>query len=285
MTQHTVWHACRRLFVSALALLVALAVGATPALAAKGVVATFGESGTGAGQFTFPAGVAINQATGDLYVADVGGDSDGQRMLQFTAAGDFVRAWGWGVATGAEAFEICTSDCQAGIRGSGDGQFSFQIEDPSSLARTTPQVAVDQSDGSVYVTDTLNGRVQKFTATGAYVGQFGGSGSGDGQLSLPRGVAVDPVSGDVYVGDTNNNRVQRFDSTGVYQSQIGTPGGGSGDGDFLDPPQVAVDSTGRLYVLDSGNARVQRFTDTGAFDSVVRGGRIQQPDRSRGRPR
>ncbi len=245
------------------------AFGVSNASAAKGVVEAFGQAGQEAGQFTFAAGSAVNQTTGDVYVADVpigAGEAGGQRVEQFTADGAFVRAWGWGVATGAGAFEVCTSSCQTGSGGSGDGQFEFALQGETF---THPQIAVDQSDGSVYVADTLNDRVQKFSASGDFLDVLdGGSGSGDGQLNRPQGVAVDPVSGDVYVADTGNNRVQRFTNAGVYASQLGSPAGGSGDGEFLGPRRLAVDSTGRLYVLDDGNGRIQRFTAGGAFDGV-----------------
>ncbi len=169
---------------------------------------------------------------------------------------------------------MCTSSCQAGIGGSGNGQLSVQLQD-EAFSFGYPQLAVDQSDGSVYVVDTLNDRVQKFSASGDFLNVLGGgSGSGDGQLNRPQGVAVDPVSGDVYVADTANNRVQRFTSGGTYVSQLGSPAGGSADGEFLGPRRVAVDSTGRLYVLDDGNARIQRFTAGGAFDGVYGGASV-----------
>jgi sugar lactone lactonase YvrE len=251
--------------LAALSAVIAATLGlVASAHAAKGVVGAYGE-----GQFTYATGLAVNQASGDIYVADTGG----QRVEQFTSSGDFVRAWGWGVETGANAFEVCTSACQAGIQGAGDGQFAFQIQDPDSFAFTYPQVAVDQADGSVYVVDTLNHRVQKFSATGAYLAQFGGLGSGDGQFTLPQGVAVDPVSNDVYVADTGNNRVQRFTDAGSFVSQVGTPGG-SGDGEFLRPRRLATDSLGRLYVVDANNARIQRFAATGAFESVFGVGNV-----------
>lgn len=252
---------------SALAMLVACLVLGAPTAVGKGVVDSFGQDQG----LTFASGVGINQTTGDVYVADAATSAGGgHRVLQFTADGDLVRAWGWGVATGAEAFEICTTACRPGIEGAGDGQFSLQYgnEDLKS-----PQVAVDQTDGSVYVADNGNGRIQKFSAAGGYVGQLGG----DQGLSMPRGVAVDPVSGDVYVADSDNNRVLRFDDAGVLQSQIGAPGGGSGDGDFLSPTRVSVDSTGRLYVLDADNGRVQRFAADGAFDEVFATGAYNAP--------
>ena len=166
--------------------------------------------------------------------------------------------------------EVCTvaSECQAGKTGDGQGEFSLA---------GSPQVAVDQSDGSVYVADSGNDRVQKFTASGVFVDEFGSTGSGDGELSGPMGVGVDPVSGDVYVADTNNNRVQRFDDTGSFVDEIGTTAGGSGNGELISPSRVAVDSTGRLYVLDSGNGRVQRFDSSGGFDQVFAQGAYSSP--------
>jgi hypothetical protein len=76
-------------------------------------------------------------------------------------------------------------------------------------------VAVDGS-GNVYVADTYNNRVQKFSSTGSYLTQWGSYGSGNGQLYYPYGVAVDG-SGNVYVVDTYNHRVQRFARAAVSE--------------------------------------------------------------------
>ncbi len=67
-------------------------------------------------------------------------------------------------------------------------------------------VAVD-GDGNVFVVDSNNDRVQKFSSTGTYLTQWGTSGAGNGQFNYPTGVAVDSV-GNVYVTDVANNRVQ-----------------------------------------------------------------------------
>src|SRR5205823_1205028 len=75
-----------------------------------------------------------------------------------------------------------------GSAGSGDGQFAY----PGG-------VAVDGS-GNVFVADTGNDRVQKFTNTGTFLTKWGSPGTGDGQFSLPEGVAVDG-SGNVFVTD------------------------------------------------------------------------------------
>jgi hypothetical protein len=67
------------------------------------------------------------------------------------------------------------------------------------------------TDGTVYVADAGNGnhRIQHFSATGTFLGTWGGQGSGDGQFNNPFGVAVAP-DGTVYVADGGNHRIQVF---------------------------------------------------------------------------
>ena len=137
-----------------------------------------------------------------------------------------------------------------GTTGSGNGQFNYPVG-----------VAVDSS-GKVYVVDSVNNRVQKFSAAGAYLTQWGSTGSGNGQFVNPRGVAVD-ADGNVYVTDGNNHRVQMFTSTGTYVTQWGSSG--TGNGQFNAPFGVAVDAAGNVYVTDYNLNRVQKFTSTGTF--------------------
>jgi DNA-binding beta-propeller fold protein YncE len=251
--------------------LLSLALVAPTAVAGKGVVGVFGSSGSGDGQFAYAGSTAVNTTSGDVYVVD----QLDNRVEQFDASGSFIRAWGWGVADGNPAFETCSSNCQAGQAGSGDGQLD------------TPQgIAVDQSDGAVYVVDGNNSRVEKFDSSGAYLSQFGSAGSAEGQFAGPQGIAVDPTDGSVYVADAGNNRVQKFDSTGTFTTMFGfgvadgnitfetctsscQPGLAVGDdGGFSGPTRVAVDSSGQVYVLDSGNGRIERYTAASAFDQV-----------------
>ena len=71
-----------------------------------------GIDGGGAGEFESPAGVAADRS-GDVYVAD----EYNSRIDEFSAAGAFIKAYGWGVSDGASQFETCTTTCQAGIGG------------------------------------------------------------------------------------------------------------------------------------------------------------------------
>ena len=117
-------------------------------------------------------------------------------------------------------------------------------------------VAVD-SLGNVYVADSNNYRIQKFTSEGVFLAKWGSRGSGDGQFGGPRGIAVDGLR-NVYVAEfLNINRIQKFTSEGVFLAKWGSPGGG--DGQFVFANGVAVDGSGNVYVADSLNYRVQVF--------------------------
>ena len=103
-------------------------------------------------------------------------------------------------------------------------------------------------DGTIYVADTNNHRIQRFSATGTFLSQWGAQGSGDGQFYHPHGVAVAP-DGTVYVADTGNARIQRFSATGTYLGQWGA--NGSGNSQFAYPRGVAVGPDSTVYVADT----------------------------------
>jgi NHL repeat len=103
-----------------------------------------GIAGPSAGQLEYPAGVATD-SSGDVYVVD------GQRIDEFSAAGAFLEAFGWGVADGMSQFETCTSTCRTGIGGGGAGQ----LDGPNG-------VATDGS-GDIYVADSGNYRTDEFS--------------------------------------------------------------------------------------------------------------------------
>ena len=78
----------RRLTLTVLACLGALAFCSAPALAVRGHVfsSSFGSAGSGAGQLSEPAGVAVNEASGDVYVVDKGDD----RVERFSSTGAYL---------------------------------------------------------------------------------------------------------------------------------------------------------------------------------------------------
>jgi sugar lactone lactonase YvrE len=122
-------------------------------------------------------------------------------------------------------------------------------------------IAVD-SVGNVYVADSGNYRIQKFSNTGEFITKWGSSGSADGYFSLPRDVVVDSV-GNVYVADSGNYRIQKFSNTGEFITKWGSRG--SADSQFLSISGIAVDSVGNVYVADPKNYRIQKFSNTGEF--------------------
>jgi subtilisin family serine protease/sugar lactone lactonase YvrE len=118
------------------------------------------------------------------------------------------------------------------------------------------RVITQNSQGTTY------GKDKVLTTTPELLGSFGAKGSGNGQLSAPKGLAVD-ASGNLYVADSANNRIEKFNAKGEYLSQFGALG--SGNGQLKEPSDIAIDSTGDLWVLDKGNFRVQRFSASGQY--------------------
>ena len=135
---------------------------------------------------------------------------------------------------------------QFGTAGKGTGQLN-----------TPRKVALD-SQGNLYVADTLNHRIQKFDRSGKLLMAFGTEGGGDGQFKEPMGVTVDP-QGNIYVADTWNHRIQKFDATGKFLTKW------QGQGGFWGPRDIALDGQGNVYVSDTGNKRIQKFDSSGRF--------------------
>jgi len=124
-------------------------------------------------------------------------------------------------------------------------------------------IALGPSGGTpVYVVDSGNHRIQRFTSDGAFELAWGGFGSGPGEFDSPSDVAVDG-SGNVYVADTLNHRIQKFDAAGSFLLAWG--GQGSADGAFLAPEGIIVDAGGNVLVADTGNDRIQMFLADGTF--------------------
>jgi len=133
-----------------------------------------------------------------------------------------------------------------GQEGSGPGEFHQPFD-----------IAIDQQ-GFVYVTDTGNRRVQKFTSDGKFIQQW----NGEGMFEKPTGIAVG-LGGSVYVSDYFNDTIFKFSQDGKLLTRWGDAG--SGEGEFDSPAGVAVDSQGDVYVVDEYNHRIQKFTRDGKF--------------------
>ncbi|OLS12263.1 MAG: NHL repeat-containing protein [Promethearchaeota archaeon CR_4] len=189
--------------------------------------------------FDTPRGVAVDSATGYLYVADTWN----QTVQVFDNAGTYQYTIG-----------------TPGETGLGDDHFAY----PGGVAVN--------ATGHLYVADENNQRVQVFDNAGIYqytIGTAGVSGTGNYEFQSPRGVAVN-ATGHLYVVDMANQRVQVFDNAGIYQYTIGTPGvTGTGDYEFDWPYAIAVNATGHLYVADAQNHRVQVFDNAGTYQYTI----------------
>jgi DNA-binding beta-propeller fold protein YncE len=124
--------------------------------------------------------------------------------------------------------------------------------DPGMFNR--PTAVAEDPDGTVWVLDVLNFRVQHLDSRLHHLGQFGTHGDGSGHLALPRGLAVDP-DGHLYVSDAQFDLIQLFDPDGRLLLTVGRRG--DGNGEFWSPAGLACDAAGTLVVADAGNRRIQ----------------------------
>jgi len=137
-----------------------------------------------------------------------------------------------------------------------------------SVLRFPEAVALDTA-GNVYVADQLSYVVQRFSSSGAFLGEWGSYGGGHGQFGPIGGLATD-AAGNVYVVDSSHNRIEKFDSNGNFLTSWGHSGSGLGQFHFgssqnyTQPPGGGIAVSGEhVYVADSGNNRIERFDLTG----------------------
>ncbi len=174
----------------------------------------------GRGQLKRPTGVARDAASGRLFVAD-------------TYAHD-IKVFG---ADGA-LLEVL------GRRGEAPGEFNF----PTHLA---------YADGELYVTDTMNSRVQVLdAASGTPRRAIGERGLYIGNLVRPKGVAVDSER-NVYVIESYHDHLLVYDRKGRFLMGFG--GVGQATGKFYLPAGVWTDQLNRVFIADMFNGRVVVF--------------------------
>ena len=184
-----------------------------------------------------PGGVAIDRERGRIYLADTSHSKSGHHDVKiFDMQGKLIGTIGKG-------------------KGGGAGYFLF------------PTFLWVGAQGHVYVTDTLNSRVQEFDADGNYLGRIGERGTGWGMFDKPKGVATDSL-GNVYVVDSGWSNVQIFNPKGQILLFFG--GRGKYPGLLQNPTSITIDRQDRIYVGDYLNHRVEvyQLVNTTAADSV-----------------
>ncbi|WP_432798814.1 6-bladed beta-propeller [Poriferisphaera sp. WC338] len=214
-----------------------------------------GERGKGPGQFEFPVCVRQDEQTGELYVAEYGGND---RIQVFSEAGEYLRV--------------------IGKPGVGPGEFQRAAD------------LVLHGD-LVYVADAINGRVHVFKKDGTFLRMVGQKQQEDGKVKqirkgvaeektydekagagrdvlrgtwgellfdYPYGIAIGGKPGEarkLYVIEWGGGRYVRVDlETEEVEGVYGKPG--SGEGEFRTPWGIAVDVDGDVIVADTENRRV-----------------------------
>jgi sugar lactone lactonase YvrE len=212
-------------------------------------------NGTGAGaQFYLPQGVAVD-GSGNIYVAD----SANHAIRKVTSGGS-----------------VTTLAGSLGNFGTNNGTgANAQFDEPAG-------VAVD-TNGNVYVADTLNHTVRKVTPTGAVstiAGAAGMFGANDGtntaaRFNQPSGLVVG--AGALFVADSGNGTLRKINATGpnwVTTTVAGSPSIGSADGAgsasrFFWPAALACDTSNNVYIADAQNATIRKINPSGQVSTLA----------------
>ncbi|MBE0411958.1 MAG: TIGR03663 family protein [Anaerolineales bacterium] len=190
-----------------------------------------GNPGQEPGNFQGPRGLAI-APDGSIFIADTAN----HRIQQINRDGSPIAVWG-----------------------------SFSGSDPGAAPPGTfnePWGIAIGPDGSVFVADTWNHRIQKFSPQGEFITMWGYFGQAESPLAFwgPRDVAIN-AEGHILITDTGNKRVVIFDSDGNFINQFGSSG--FAPGQFDEPVGMAIDDHGRLFIADTWNQRIQVFEPDG----------------------
>ncbi len=182
--------------------------------------------------------------------------------------------------TGTDPYELSRIELNP------DQTFGQQGSQPGQLS--VPRGVAAAPDGSLYVANSLNNRIEHFDAKGNLIKAWGsfadvsqGAAPG-GTFNEPWGIAVGP-NGSVYVADTWNHRVQKFTADGTFVAMWGAPPGTTTDAlSFYGPRAIAVDAQGRVFIADTGNKRIVILSSDGSllgqFGSVGAGeGELDEP--------
>lgn len=182
----------------------------------------------GDGSLVRPTGMAVDPATGNVYVADTGAHV----VKIFSGAGELLRVVG-----------------VPGDNGNVPGELNAPLH-------------VDVAGDRTYVTDALNASIQVFSSSdGTPLEPIGRRGLFVGNLVRPKGVTTD-TSGNVYVVESYYDHLLVFDANGQFLLPLG--GTGSQPGQFFLPAGAWSDGGDRIFVADMFNGRVVIFQYRGS---------------------
>ncbi len=255
-------------------LLASIAVtGSAFATTGHGFADQFGVGGNGDGEFGGggPAGVVVDQVSGDVFVGDPGhtlgdGVTPDPRIERFDASGAFVSSFAIDAAAANSAVQLAIDPAGSGsvyvstgagsvVKYSLAGTLAYALDVGASGTSISPGagVAVDPSTGTVFVTatDTTTGVpvIDGFDGgTGAFIFSFAGLDSPEAGLCFLTGLAAD--SGGVYVMDACTGRVDRYTAAGVFDRIVDDGSRGAAVSVSTDPV------SGEVFVGEAGNSGV-----------------------------
>ena len=206
-------------------------------------------------------GMAVDVARGLVVVS---GESDDTLYVYSLADGSLVRSFG-GKGAGKGQFHF--SSRYGGLcmtpRGtllvaecSNNRVQEVTVDDGSWVRFVGEGVNADYvtcSESVIAVAETIKSRVVLLSwADGSLLGQFGGEGSGDGQLKYPRGLRLLADGRGVVVADQGNNRLCFFTATGDFVRSLSVG---------LAPLDVVeVDGGANFVVVDHNNHTVSKVS-------------------------
>ena len=238
----------------------------------------WGSNGSGNEQFTNPRAITVSPQ-GQVYVVDSGN----HRIQVFDQNGTFLKNWGstdqsaidyfgepWGIAISGDG-KVYISDTwnhrvlifnEDGEYQSQFGAFADTQGDPNGTPGSFwgPRDILIDGEGNLYISDTGNKRIQKFSPDGEFLGLWGGGGVIEGRFEEPVGLAVDSL-GNLYVADAWNQRIQKFDSDFNYVAEWPVVGWESQLP--IHKPFIAIDSQDRVFVTDPESYRVIVYSSEG----------------------
>ena len=191
-----------------------------------------------------PWGIAVD-AAGDVYIADY----SNQVIEEVTPSGTLSIFAGTGTAGAPTPGPATASD----------------LNYPTGLA-------ID-SQGNLYVADSVNSMIEKITPSGT-LSIVAGNGTAaapvpgpasSSPLDNPFGVAVD-AAGDIYISDTSNNEIEEVTPAGTLSiiagdGSAGPPTYGPATNTTLwAPNDIASTPAGALYVADTSNSTIDLLT-------------------------
>ncbi len=228
---------------------------AAPLLAQPLVIRTLAGSTSGGGfadafgvaaRFSVPRSIAAD-AAGNFWVADTGNHV----IRKVTRNGD-----------------VTTIAGEPGVAGFADGTGA------AARFRFPAGIAVDPTDGSIWISDKDNQVIRRMTTDGTVTTVAGEPGVA-GTFGYPRGLVVDS-NGVAFVADTQNHVIRRVTRDGAvttFAGRVLSQGSSDGTGDaarFRTPSDVAIDpATGNFYVSDTGNERIRKITPAAAVTTFA----------------